>query len=285
MKKIFFASLCLAFVFQNSATAQTTSEKRNKKEEKTVIVIQGDSIRINSDSAFMVKGLGYSFNDRVAPRVVFGSRMLNKTFLGVTMKDSNGKGAEILTVVPKSPAEKAGLKAGDLITRIDKDDIKDSKDLTEKIQSMKPDDKVSIEYRRDGKKKTATATLDKSSLIASGFNNANWNQFTDKWPGVVNGFMTNINVHPKMGMQVQETENSNGVKVLSVEENSPAAKAGIKEGDLITEINGSAIKNIGDITGEVKDKSSGDSELKILRDGKTLNIKVHVPKPLRKANL
>lgn len=91
-------------------------------------------------------------------------------FLGVQIQDlseqlsdyfkvKDGNGVLVSEVVKDSPADKAGLKAGDIITKIDNDDIENAGDLTSTIRGYDPEAKVSISVIRDGKKKKLNATL------------------------------------------------------------------------------------------------------------------------------
>lgn len=91
-------------------------------------------------------------------------------FLGVQIQDlsdqlsdyfkvKNGKGVLVSEVVEGSPAAKAGLKAGDIITKVDDEDIENAGDLTTTIRGYEPEAKVSISIIRDRKKKKLKATL------------------------------------------------------------------------------------------------------------------------------
>jgi len=91
-------------------------------------------------------------------------------FLGVQIQDlseqlsdyfkvKDGNGVLVSEVVEDSPAEKAGLKAGDIITNVDDKDIENAGDLTMTIRGYEPESKVSVAIIRDGKKKNLEATL------------------------------------------------------------------------------------------------------------------------------
>lgn len=91
-------------------------------------------------------------------------------FLGVQIQDlsdqlsdyfkvKDGNGVLVSEVVEDSPAEKAGLKAGDIITKVDDKKIENAGDLTTTIRGYEPETKVSISVIRDGKKKKLKATL------------------------------------------------------------------------------------------------------------------------------
>jgi hypothetical protein len=94
-------------------------------------------------------------------------------FLGVQIQDlseqlsgyfkvKDGNGVLVSEVVEDSPANKAGLKAGDIITKIDDKDIENAGDLTTTIRGHEPETKVSVSVIRDGKKKKLKATLGES---------------------------------------------------------------------------------------------------------------------------
>ncbi len=91
-------------------------------------------------------------------------------FLGVQIQDlseqlsdyfkvKDGNGVLVSEVVKDSPAEKAGLKAGDIVTKVDDNDIESSSDLTMTIRGYEPEANVSISVIRNGKKKKLKATL------------------------------------------------------------------------------------------------------------------------------
>ncbi len=91
-------------------------------------------------------------------------------FLGVQIQDlseqlsdyfnvKDGNGVLVSEVVKDSPAEKAGLKAGDIITKVDDNDIENAGDLTLTIRGYEPETKVLVSVIRNGKKKKLKATL------------------------------------------------------------------------------------------------------------------------------
>ena len=80
-------------------------------------------------------------------------------FLGVMIDNTDDGKVVVREVVPNSPAEKAGLKAGDMIMKVGKEEVKDANKCTEIIRGMKAGDKVSLEIKRDGKDQTIDVTL------------------------------------------------------------------------------------------------------------------------------
>ena len=209
----------------------------------------------------------------------------NDAVLGVMPIDGDN-GAKINEVTKGSAADKAGLKEGDVITKINDQKIDDADDLYDAVGKYKPNDKVTITYMRDNKESTTTATLDKNTthpFVWNG-NDGDLNMFKLK-DGKDFNFMWNDK--PRLGMRVQDTENSQGVTVKDIDDDdSPAAKAGLKENDVITQVNGKAVQSVKDIKDQLKDLKPGDDvKLTYKRNGATQTATVHIPKPLQTSDL
>jgi serine protease Do len=85
---------------------------------------------------------------------------------------------------------------------------------------------------------------------------------------------------------VQDTDDGKGVKVIDVDDEGNAKKAGIKEDDLITEIDGKAVNSADEVARIVRDSREKNSMMfKINRGGKTQNIEVKIPRKLKTADL
>jgi serine protease Do len=91
---------------------------------------------------------------------------------------------------------------------------------------------------------------------------------------------------PKLGIKAQDTEDGKGVKVLDVDDESAAEKAGIKEGDIITRFDGKEVNSANDLSeGARAAKDKVSIKVNLLRDGKTQEIEIKIPKKLKTANL
>ncbi|MCC6288395.1 MAG: PDZ domain-containing protein [Chitinophagaceae bacterium] len=211
---------------------------------------------------------------------------VSKPMLGVyTEKDE--KGAKITNVVDDSPAEKAGLLKGDIITKIGETAVTDPSSLSSIINEKKPDDEIQITYLRDKKEKKVTLKLGerKDSFTRSfNFNAPQFNEdlvkeFKFNGPGVFNN-------RARLGIKIQDTEEGNGVKVIELEDASAAAKSGIKKDDIITSIDGADIKSTDDARQKMLDvKEKAAYPVKVLRNGLPVTIDVKIPKKLKTTDL
>jgi serine protease Do len=235
--------------------------------------------RFNSDSNFL-----YSPG---ANRRLLATRLHdNKAFLGVTTEKSDN-GVKILKISKGSAAEKAGLKEGDIITKVGKNNINDPNELMEAVTAFKPKEAVTISYKRNGKSGDVKATLGESNFSRSfafnnnmiGPRNFNFNMpeiarlphepFAMSW-----GFGRG-----RLGVRIEDTENDSGVKITEVHDESAAAKSGLKENDIITEVNGKKVKDVNEVRkelGDVKDKTSYN--IKVKRNGSDMNFEIKIPK-------
>ncbi|NML20401.1 PDZ domain-containing protein [Pseudoflavitalea sp. G-6-1-2] len=290
--------------------------KKSDKDEKITIEIKDGTVTINGKPMDEYDNENLSIRNARSGRIVmtspfrqgrggansfemFNDDRMGKTrpFLGVTTEEAPG-GARITNISKGSAAEKAGLKEKDVIRKIDEEKVQDENDVSRIIRSHKPEDKVKILVLRDGKEQTITATLGQAKAEAQSFNynfdvpNDMFKEFKlDELGQGFNfseprAFSFGSNGRPRIGIKAQDTENGVGVKVLDVQEGSVAEKAGIKEDDIITEFNGTKVNSADELSrevGEAKDKPK--SSVKLLRDGKTVNLDILTPKKLKTANL
>lgn len=274
--------------------------KNGDSKEKLTIVIDGDNVTINGKPAKDFKDGDVQVmrgNDVLMPAFppfppqggakAFVRRFNfqgNDAMLGIMPADADN-GAKINEVTAGSAADKAGLKAGDVITKINDTKIDDADDVYDAIGKYKPNDKVTITYMRDKKENTVTATLDKNKSHAF-----TWNNNDDAFDVFRNNRAFNFDWNdnkPRLGVRVQDTENGQGVTVMDInDDDSPAAKAGLKENDIITEVNGKAVQTVKDVKDQLKDIKPGDDvKLQYKRNGTSQTATVHIPKPLQTSDL
>ena len=225
-------------------------------------------------SRFRSSGSNWSFDNNLDMHLgqvdVFNSG--NSAVLGV-MTDKAEGGAKISSITKNSGAEKAGLKKGDVIVKFNDTQIESPDGLTKAVGKLKPDDKVTVTVKRDGKEQKIAATLGKRS-----------SNYTYSF-GPNNTFNYAFG-RGRLGLKAQETEEGKGLKVLEVDDESIAETAGIKEDDIITEFDGKAVNDIDqlrEVSRAAMEKVS--FKVKVIRNGKTEELTVKIPKNLKTTNL
>jgi serine protease Do len=281
-----------------------------KKSETLNVQVDGDKVTINGIPADKWKdedleklshkkikvnvhgknGMEFSMPDFEVETEV---KMGNGAFLGV-MTEKTDKGAKVTEVTKESAAAKAGLLNNDVITKVNDTKIETGTDLVNAIHSYKPDTKVTITYLRDGKEKTATAVLSKrkeTDIKTFKMDGGDFNFHMPKMPEFEKSFPfeyhnNNGGGRAKLGIEIQDLEEGNGVKVTDVDDDMAAAKSGLKEDDIITELNGKEVKSVDDLRAKLKELKEGEAfKLGIKRNGKSQTIDIKYPKKLKTANL
>jgi putative serine protease PepD len=121
----------------------------------------GVNAQIASDSGGN-EGVGFAIPSNTAKSIVsqlIDSGKVEHAFLGVALQDATGAGAEISRVTANTPARRAGLRAGDVITQVDGKRIGTGDELRAAINAKSPGDAVSVTYRRGGETHTVRVTL------------------------------------------------------------------------------------------------------------------------------
>lgn len=317
--KFFLLTLVAGFSL-TTLTAQEKDQhivirKKSDSKEKTTVVIDGDKVTINGkpieeyknedievirqrDKVVGLKGGTMAFSAPRIPRTAFAPEHRNlfdgdsahtetRAFLGISTEKTEA-GASIVSVTKESAAEKAGLQKGDVITKVGERKIIDGENLFEAIKKYKPEDKVNITYKRDGKENSVSVTLGKAThtiRYARTWKNHNFSFPELNFEKFGDSDFTFYR-KPRLGIQIQDTENNSGVKVLDVDENTPAAQSGLKKDDVIVEANGTTVQSLEDIRTEMKDVKEGDIlKLKYKRDNQTQTAEIKFPKRLKKATL
>lgn len=317
MKTIILSAIFTACcgLFSSNGFAQNEQPQTKKNEEiiirknsdapsKTTIVIDSNNITINGkpladyngDVTVLKRnfmgGNGSSFFSPGQSLTIFGNS--NKAFLGVLTAKTE-KGAIIKNVIDESAAQKAGLKADDIITQFGDKEINSPDDLRIAVQSYKPGDEVTLQYLRDGKKDSVKVDLGKPqnvdpmtynmdslrNIMGQYFNGSHHNFMM---PG--NSFGFNYNKRQKLGLEIQDTENGNGAKILNVDEGSAAEKAGLKTGDIIIAMNGEKINGANDVRSQImQSQNKNVYKIKVKRDNKEMSFEVDMPKVLNSINV
>ena len=276
-------------------------KRKSDKDSKITIEIKGDEITVNGkplddfddDNIVIKKGKTIIYGGHSpftgGGTLSFDSRGDNSAFLGVITEKGDKGGARIEDITENSAADKAGLKEGDVITKVGDEAVDNPDDLTRTIRKRKPEEKVTVTYDRKGKTEKTDVTLGKRRGKTMTLQAPRFDQnFNFDWQdrNLNRNYNFSYNGKPRLGIQAQDTEDGKGVKVLSVDGESAADKAGIKKDDVITEFDGKKINSTEDLVNanrESKDKSS--FKITFNRDGKSQSVEIKTPKKLKTANL
>ena len=208
---------------------------------------------------------------------------------------SSPRGVGITRVVPGSPAEKAGLRKDDVILRLDGENITSVRKLNRLVSEIAPDQSVKVTVSRGGAEQEVTATIAKRDNASMAQDYFQLQPF--KWEGKeFKNFKFDFPMGEKFGfdfdkdgdftlmlsnsrrigvstMQLTKqlaeyfgVAEGKGVLVTSVTDDSPAAKAGVKAGDVITAIDGEAVDSPGDLARAINRKKEGDVTLTVIRN-------------------
>ncbi len=250
-----------------------------------LININGEVVGINSQilsSTGGSIGLSFSIPIDVAMDIVQQlktSGAIARGYLGVGYQDveqemikefglDRPRGALIPAVTKASPAEKSGLKVGDIITVWDGTTVEKSSDLPMLVGRTRPGKSVKVEIYRDGKPKIMSITVgdkkESGDSISSGGSTGETRSL-------------GLSVGELSAKQREEAEVEHGVVVKSVDE-GPAADGGIRPGDIIVSIKRKEIDSVAEFTRIVKSiKPGSDVPVLVMRRGASKYIILNIP--------
>jgi serine protease Do len=229
----------------------------------------------------------------------------------VSAKKLSGQaGAVIEEVETDTPAAKAGVKAGDVVVSFDGERVRSARQLDRLVEETPAGRSVKLSVMRDGAKVDLDVTPEShSSAFAFGpkihgqlgpefkqrfdlealqnLRNHRFDMpaFDFNWD---DGNVFTMRMRGRLGIQGDDVSDQlatyfgvqSGVLVSNVAADSPAAKAGVKAGDVITAVNGKPVKDMTELRREVTDAGEGkDIALAVTRDKKSLSLKATIQKP------
>jgi serine protease Do len=156
-------------------------------------------------------------------------------------------GALVAEPQTDSPAAKAGIQAGDVITSVDDAPVKDARELARKIGTMSPGTSVKLGLIHQGEQKTLTLTLGTLPNEKQASNNS------PSQHDVPEGDMPKLGLTLAPASKVSGADNSNGVVVTKVAEGGVAADHGFQVGDVILEVGGKSVSTPADVRKNLSD--------------------------------
>ena len=171
-------------------------------------------------------------------------------------------GALVGEVEPNAPAAKAGIKTGDVITAVNGKKVNDPRELRLMIGSMAPGTTAHIEVNREGQNKTFDVLLGEMPATAAG---ENTEALSEEPPQAekttVLGGVAVTNITDDVRTALNLPKEVQGAVIADIDEESPAAKAGLREGDVIQEVNKQPVKNAKDLLAISKKLTPNDKIL------------------------
>ncbi len=226
------------------------------------------------------QGIGFAIPSNMA-KTIMDSLIKNgkviRGYLGVSIQDigadlaealklSSTEGALVSDVMGKSPADKAGLKRGDVIRKVDNETIGDSGQLRNIIATKGPKTTVTLEVARDGKKLIMKAVLDELP------ENREEPSSMTKSDGILEGLeVADLSKELRQRFRLSDQLKS-GVLVTSIKTGSPASNTGLAEGDVILEINRQSIRNVQDFHDKAASLKKGRTLFLVQRGGSTIYL-------------
>ena len=235
--------------------------------------IKGELVGINTAIIPQGQGIGFAIPVNTAkpliPQLVTRGRVI-RGYLGVTiqsmtpelaeaLKVKDHKGALVADVVPGSPADKGGIKRGDIIVGYNSKAVEDSHDLPPMVAGTPVGQEVSVMVLRDGKEHRLSMTVGKLAP-EEGELEASAQPEKGKWG------LRLQNVDPRISNELG-LKTDKGVAVVGVEPGSPADQAGLQPGDVIVEVNRQPVSSVNEVKKRLDKSEDPDQVLLLVQRG------------------
>ena len=229
--------------------------------------MQGEVIGINTAIVAQGQGIGFAIPVNMAKQIIPQLRdegRVTRGWLGVTVQALNKEladsfdldtthGALVNEVIKDSPADKAGLKRGDIIVEYDGKQVDELNDLPRLVAATPVDETVKVKVFRDGKERTIKVKigrLDDGEVALAA---------DEEETGGALG-ITVANVTPEL-VERYSLEGDQGVLITRIDPEGPAAEANLRVGDLVIEADGKEVGSVREFEELVGKMKSG----KVLR--------------------
>jgi serine protease Do len=241
--------------------------------------MQGQIIGINTAIINFAQGIGFAIPSNMTKQVIqqlLARGKVVRGWLGVGIQPvtaelgtkfgvNEGEGVLVNEVFENDPAARAGMKPGDIITKLDGKTVDTPNLLSRLIAGLEPGATTHIEVVRDGKRQILSVAL------------------TEKRENAVVASVPPSRSDVKLGIDVQDLnvelaekfklKDAKGVLIAKVDQGSIAQAEGLREGDLIKEVNRSEVSSVGEFTAAVTRVKRGETILlRVLRESRAFYV-------------
>ncbi len=230
-----------------------------------LINMKGEVIGINTAIIASGQGIGFAIPSNMANEIidqVKGGKKVSRGWLGIGIQDVDSntakalgldepKGALVGSVQKDQPADKAGIKDGDVIVAIDGKDVEDTADLLRTIARHQPGTEVKVTVWRDGSKKDFTVKLgDRSENLTA--DNAIRGHSGDASTAEATLGLTlrPLRAEEAKALKIEQ----GGLVIVSIEDDKPASSADLHVDDVILKANMKTVKTMADLAKVVKEE-------------------------------
>jgi len=228
------------------------------------------------------QGIGFAIPVNLARNVmdeIVKNGKVTRAYLGILPQDVSPAiaksfgvkeytGALVGDVTADGPAQKAGLKNGDIILELNGKQVTDANELRMNISMMAPGTSVSLKVLRNGQDQNFTVTL--GELPAE---KASAEQSSGEQNSELSGIAVQ-NITPNLAQQLGVPAGTAGVVVTKVDPSSAAADAGLQRGDVIQEVNRKPVHNASDFAAAMRTAKDSQALLLVNRQGSTMYVAV-----------
>jgi len=234
------------------------------------------------------QGIGFAVPVTLAKNIMdqlMRSGKVTRGYIGALLQDvdpslvkafklQNANGAVITNVEPGTPADKAGLKPGDVITELNGEQVLDVASLRLRIASFAPGTAVKFHLLRDGHPQDTSVTLAERPADVEARGGRGTRPGDEPGGGKQSAFegLSVDDLTPQVARQLQLPADTTGAVVTDVDESSAAAEAGLKRGDIIEQVNRTPVKGVADFERLTRTSKGSQTLLLVNRQGRTFFV-------------